>query len=70
MLGRRLGFAVAALAAFAACAAPGDEEVEQSEDEVTWEPISRALGNPPNFAQLGNGSTTSSYAAVPVSDIP
>lgn len=59
MLARRLGIVVAALAAFAACAAPADEDLEQSEDEVTWEPISRALGNPPNFAQLGNGSTMS-----------
>jgi len=59
MLGRRFGFAIAALAAFAACTAPADEVVEQSEDEVGWEPLSRALGNPPNFAQLGNGSTMS-----------
>ena len=50
------------LAAFAACAAPGDEDVNSSEDsisEASWEPVSRALGNPPNFAQLGNGSTMS-----------
>ncbi len=60
MLRRRLGFAVAAIAALAACAAPADEEIEQSEDEMgSWEPLSRALGNPPNFAQLGNGSTMS-----------
>ena len=47
------------LALCAACAAPADENVEASEDEVSWEPVSRALGNPPNFAQLGNGSTMS-----------
>lgn len=56
---RRLAFVLAALGALAACGAPGDEEVATGEDEVNWEPISRALGNPPNFAQLGNGSTMS-----------
>lgn len=30
-----------------------------SEDSEGWEPISKLLGNPPNFAQLGNGSTMS-----------
>ena len=59
MVARRLGHALAAAAALAACAAPADEDVDASEDEVSWEPISRALGNPPNFAQLGNGSTMS-----------
>ncbi len=53
-----LGAAIA-ISLFAACAAPVDEAVDSSEDEVVWEPISMALGNPPNFAQVGNGSTMS-----------
>src|SRR5690349_14745789 len=48
--------------AAAACGAPSDDdeaggEPGSSEDEVVWEPISMALGNSPNFAQLGNGNT-------------
>lgn len=43
----------------AACAAQGDEASEQSQDAVSWEPVSAALGNPPNFAQMGNGSLMS-----------
>lgn len=47
--------------ALAACGAGGDasegnDDVGASEDEVVWEPISMALGNSPNFAQLGNGN--------------
>jgi GH15 family glucan-1,4-alpha-glucosidase len=50
--------------AFAACSTPADEkaggtEDPFSEDSENWEPISKLLGNPPNFAQLGNGSTMS-----------
>lgn len=43
-----------------ACAGePGSDESDSAEDEIVWEPISAALGNPPNFAQLGNGSAMS-----------
>ena len=52
---RRLALALA-VAALAACSAGGDEGVESAEDEVRWEPISALLGNPPNFAQVGNGN--------------
>jgi hypothetical protein len=47
-----------ALAGLAACSAGADggDASDSSEDEVRWEPISALLGNPPNFAQLGNGS--------------
>ncbi|MDB4935052.1 MAG: hypothetical protein JWP87_2024 [Labilithrix sp.] len=45
-----------AVVGLAACSAGADEGVDSSEDEVVWEPISALLGNPPNFAQLGNGS--------------
>jgi GH15 family glucan-1,4-alpha-glucosidase len=60
MLARRLGVA-AALLTLAACSAGSrpDEAVDATEDQIAWEPISTALGNPPNFAQLGNGSTMS-----------
>lgn len=51
----RLAASVAISAALAACAASSDEDVSASEDEVVWEPISAVLGDPPNFAQLGNG---------------
>lgn len=52
-----LGFVAMALAA---CTGAGDSDaVESSQDEVRWEPISAFLGNPPNFAQLGNGSAMS-----------
>lgn len=50
---------VACFAALAACGAQGGEEVADSEDEVVWEPISALLGNPPNFAQVGNGNAMS-----------
>lgn len=47
--------------ALACVGAPGcvtdGEDVDVSEDEVRWEPVSAVMGNPPNFAQLGNGST-------------
>lgn len=39
-----------------ACSASDDEAAGQSDDAVSWEPVSAALGNPPNFAQMGNGS--------------
>lgn len=42
-----------------ACAAERDEVAAESQDAVSWEPISAALGNPPNFAQMGNGSLMS-----------
>jgi hypothetical protein len=53
--------------ALVACSAPDDEPAAQSEDAVSWEPISAALGNAPNFAQMGNGSLMSvvSRAAGP-----
>lgn len=47
---------VAAVAGLAACSAQAGEDVDDAEDEVRWEPISALLGNPPNFAQLGNGN--------------
>jgi hypothetical protein len=58
----RRSFVVALGLALAACGSAGDLEEESggvgaSEDEVVWEPISMALGNSPNFAQLGNGNT-------------
>ena len=57
MLLQRLPLVLASL--MAACAAEGDETVEATNDELGWEPISATLGNPPNFAQMGNGSTMS-----------
>lgn len=45
--------------ALAACTGAADEPVDSAQDEVRWEPISAFLGNPPNFAQLGNGSAMS-----------
>lgn len=50
-----LGLAVAVAMG---CASPG-EEADTAADELAWEPVSALLGNPPNFAQLGNGSTMS-----------
>jgi len=47
---------IAALAALAACTGGSEEDAASADDEVIWEPISAALGNPPNFAQVGNGS--------------
>jgi GH15 family glucan-1,4-alpha-glucosidase len=40
---------------FAGCNATEDN-AESAEDDVIWDPISTALGNSPNFAQLSNGS--------------
>lgn len=55
---RRLAVVLASL--LAACATTADEPVQSDEADLSlWEPISAALGNPPNFAQLGNGSTMS-----------
>ncbi len=52
--------ALVALAAVAACTGTAEEEnADSSEDAVIWEPISAFLGNPPNFAQVGNGSAMS-----------
>lgn len=52
--------AIAGLAAVAACTGTGDEDdAESSEDAVIWEPVSAFLGNPPNFAQVGNGNAMS-----------
>lgn len=46
------------LALVAACAA--DDTTRSSTDELDgWEPLSAALGNPPNFAQAANGSLLS-----------
>jgi glucoamylase len=59
MLPRRLLFALATMSALAACAAESDEVGETEDDLSGWEPVSLALGNPPNFAQAGNGSTMS-----------
>jgi hypothetical protein len=56
----RLALLAAALALVACERATDGEEagdVGASEDEVVWEPISMALGNSPNFAQMGNGNT-------------
>jgi hypothetical protein len=47
------------VAALAACSSTSGEDIASGEDEVSWEPISTLLGNPPNFAQLGNGSVMS-----------
>jgi GH15 family glucan-1,4-alpha-glucosidase len=56
----RLSWAVGCAAVLlAACGGSPDEAVDSSQDEVRWEPISALLGNPPNFAQLGNGSVMS-----------
>ena len=35
------------------------DDVADSTQDLSWEPISAALGNPPNFAALGNGSAMS-----------
>lgn len=52
---RRL--AVLGVLGLVACTADaGDEAAARTEDAVSWEPVSATLGNPPNFAQLGNGS--------------
>jgi len=63
---RRYLLALPVLAMFAACSAADDPEAapkatedQYREDSENWEPVSKALGNPPNFAQLGNGSTMS-----------
>ena len=59
-MARRLGLLlVASVAALAACTGTEEEETGAAEDEVSWEPISALLGNPPNFAQVGNGSAMS-----------
>jgi len=51
---------VTLVAAAPACAsAPDGASAGTAEDAILWEPISTLLGNPPNFAQLGNGSTMS-----------
>lgn len=60
---RRLAL-VAALAGLVALPACSDVEEEapdlgSDEGELAWEPISTLLGNPPNFAQLGNGNLMS-----------
>ncbi len=59
----RLGpsvFALSALAITSACTqGSAGDDVDQSADEIVWEPISATLGNPPNFAQMGNGSAMS-----------
>lgn len=51
--------ALAALVTCSACGAEGGEDIADTEDEVRWEPVSALLGNPPNFAQLGNGNAMS-----------
>jgi GH15 family glucan-1,4-alpha-glucosidase len=51
--------AVALVGLGAAACSASDEESASSADAVSWEPISTLLGNPPNFAQLGNGSLMS-----------
>lgn len=56
---RALLLSIAAIAIPACTGGGSDEDAESSEDEIIWEPISAALGNPPNFAQLGNGSAMS-----------
>jgi hypothetical protein len=55
---RRFALIAAALA-LGACGAAGEEDAASSEDEVRWEAISTLLGNPPNFAQAGNGNAMS-----------
>jgi hypothetical protein len=45
--------------ALSGCRAPSNMVVDTTIEEASWEPFSRQLGNPPNFAQLGNGSTMS-----------
>lgn len=46
------------LVGLVACSAAADNGAS-SANAVSWEPISSALGNPPNFAQMGNGSLMS-----------
>ena len=53
---RRAAF-LFALAVIPACASEATDDTESTDDALTWEPISTVLGNPPNFAQLGNGNT-------------
>src|SRR3954447_22098176 len=50
---------ILAMAGLGACTAASEESADSSEDEVRWEAISTLLGNPPNFAQAGNGSAMS-----------
>lgn len=59
MVFRRAALAITASFVLAACVAPDEDDSEQSDNQLSWEPVSLALGNPPNFAQLGNGSTMS-----------
>lgn len=50
-----------------ACGAVEGEDIARSQaalDLGGWEPVSNALGSPPNFAQLGNGSTMSVVSAA------
>jgi hypothetical protein len=42
-----------------ACPAMPDPTVDPVTDDSSWEPFSQTLGDPPNFAQLGNGSLMS-----------
>lgn len=55
----RVLLGLAALVVPACAGSTSSEDSESAEDEIIWEPISAALGNPPNFAQLGNGSAMS-----------
>ncbi|MBS2020295.1 MAG: hypothetical protein JST00_45970 [Deltaproteobacteria bacterium] len=55
----RVLLALGALTIPACTGGGGGDDAESAEDEIIWEPISAALGNPPNFAQLGNGSAMS-----------
>lgn len=54
---RAAGLAVA-LMGLVACSAARDDSASAANAD-SWEPISTALGNPPNFAQMGNGSLMS-----------
>lgn len=60
---RLAGWLGLASIALVACSVADDgsltQDSEVREDSENWESISKALGNPPNFAQLGNGSTMS-----------
>lgn len=45
--------AAGAMCAMLGCAEPSPE---QQTENLDWDPLSLGMGNPPNFAQLGNGS--------------
>ncbi|HEY8077780.1 MAG TPA: glycoside hydrolase family 15 protein, partial [Labilithrix sp.] len=56
---RRFAPLALAFPLFAGCSSSGDDASSSDSDLFGIEPISTVLGNPPNFAQLGNGSAMS-----------